>query len=80
MFTEGDIAIKYAEGSRGTHAVDTYKATDPERVSLTWTKDGIDAEDFDFVNGILSFKQAPDFEAPVDGDTGNTYEVTLRDQ
>ena len=78
MFTEGDTAIKYAEGSRGTHTVDTYKATDPEGVSLTWTKLGNDAEDFDFVNGVLSFRQAPDFEAPVDHNTDNTYEVTLQ--
>ena len=79
MFTEGDTTLKYAEGSRGTHLVDTYRATDPEGVSLTWTKLGEDgADDFDFVNGVLSFKQAPDYEAPVDQDTDNTYEVTLQ--
>ena len=80
-FTEGDTAILYAEGSRGTHLVDTYKATDPEGVTVALTLSGDDADDFTFSNGILSFKQAPDYEDPQDtqgsNDPANEYNVTI---
>ena len=46
---------------------------------VTWTKEGTDADDFtiDPSTGVLSMV-ARDFESPVDDDTDNIYEVTVR--
>ena len=38
---------------------------------------GIDAADFAFNNGALTFRSAPDFEAPVDDGANNVYQVRL---
>jgi len=41
---------------------------------------GADSDLFtiDSVSGVLSFLVAPDFEAPVDADSDNVYEVTVQ--
>ena len=46
---------------------------------VTWTKEGTDDDDFtiDPSTGVLSMV-ARDFESPVDDDTDNIYEVTVR--
>ena len=79
VFTSGATSTKYAEGARGTHRVGTYAVSDPEgeTVTLTMLEQG-DAEDFTFENGVLSFKQAPDYEAPLDTGPDNEYVVTLQ--
>ena len=77
-FTEGATATKYAEGDRGTHLVDTYKASDPEKGTITWTLLGTDAEDFTFERSELRFNQAPNYEDPQDSGRDNVYEVTLQ--
>ncbi|MEM9329248.1 MAG: cadherin domain-containing protein, partial [Bacteroidota bacterium] len=40
---------------------------------------GVDADKFtiDTASGILSFVQVPDFEAPLDADTDNSYQLTI---
>ena len=49
---------------------------------MTWSLDpaSIDREDFeiDSSTGVLTFKTPPDFEAPGDTDTRNTYNVTIQ--
>lgn len=52
-------------------------ATDPDAgATLTYSLTGTDAGDFTIsAGGNLSFSQAPDFEAPADADTNNTYIV-----
>ena len=47
--------------------------------TVTWTKEGVDAEDFSIApsTGVVSMV-ARDFEAPEDDDAGNTYEVTVK--
>ena len=46
--------------------------------TLTWTLAGTDADDFNIVNGALTFKSGPDFEAPTDSGRNNVYEVTVQ--
>ena len=58
----------------------TYAATDPDAGAvLRFTISGTDAADFsiDSVTGILAFAVTPDFEAPLDSDTNNTYVVAI---
>ena len=69
----GEAPEKYAEN--GMRAVATFRATDPERKSITWTMGGTDAAAFSIDNGVLRFKSSPNYE-----DTSNTdrmYEVTI---
>ena len=71
----GMESISYAEN--GTDAVGTYTTTGPD--TATWSLDGADAEGFNISSGgSLAFKTSPDFEAPADADTNNTYMVTVK--
>jgi VCBS repeat-containing protein len=57
-------------------SVATYTATDVDAgASLSWSISGTDAADFAIVSGtgVLTFTTAPDYEAPADSDTNNTY-------
>lgn len=76
----GDTAtVSIAEN--GT-AVTTVKATDPDPgQSLTFSiGGGADAPLFaiNAQSGVLTFKAAPDFEVPADGDKNNSYVVQVR--
>ena len=75
-----EAAISYPEN--GADPVATYTAVDPEGESIVWSlADGGDVEHFSIgENGVLTFKNSPDFEAPQGGDAGdsNTYVVTVR--
>ena len=67
-------------------AVYTFVATDPEGKTIFWTLSGTDAGDFVIDDGVLKFKNAPDYEIPLDATPDNTpvaasdgtYEVTVR--
>ena len=62
-------------------AVTTYRASDPERVTntFTWSLTGDDAGAFDISErGALTFDPAPDFEGPTDSFPLNVYEVTIQ--
>ena len=83
VFTGGLTKVIYAEN--GTGPAQTYSASDAESQSITWSLAGVDRGHFNLSNaGVLSFKTAPDFENPVDGDYNNgddpdnAYEVTVR--
>ena len=58
----------------------TAAASDPEDDALTYSLAGSDAEAFsiDASSGALSFANAPDFEAPTDANSDNTYELSLQ--
>ena len=72
----GESAPQYVEG--GTGAVATYTASNPARVTIMWTVTGPDAADFRIdQTGRLFFQTPPDFEAPLDGDQDNVYQVTV---
>ena len=73
----GQRAISYAE--RGTGAVATYSATDPEGETVQWSLAGDDAGDFSIsAAGVLTFNASPDHGTPVDADTNNVYLVTVQ--
>ena len=65
-----------------TRAVYTFRATDPQRDTITWTLEGTDRGDFTLApdnsgRGVLSFNSPPDFESPADEDRDKTYELTV---
>ena len=73
----GKTAINYAE--KGSSAVATYSATDPEGQSVQWSLAGADAADFSIsAAGVLTFNTAPDHGSPVDSDANNVYLVTVQ--
>ena len=72
----GEATSDYPE--KGEAAVAAYTGTDPEGVTVTWSLSGDDAEDFEISeDGMLTFKESPNFEAPADMDTNNVYMVTV---
>ena len=62
-----------------TRTVYTFRASDPQRDTVTWTLEGTDAGHFtiDRDTGVLSFNSPPDFESPADADKKNTYELAV---
>ena len=66
----------YAENA--ATSVATYTAADPEGdTSITWSVGGTDRSDFDVTGGVLTLKNAPDYERPADSGSNNHYEVTI---
>ncbi len=64
----------------GQTTVTTLKATDPEGGAITYSiSGGVDASRFSInaATGALSFKVAPDYEAPTDVGLNNVYEVQV---
>ena len=78
VFTSSSDPISVNENI--TEVIYTATATDPEDDTLTYSLDGSDAEAFsiDSSSGALSFASAPNFEAPTDADTDNTYQLSLQ--
>ena len=74
--------VEYAEN--GTDPVATYTAVDPEDSAIvSWSLTGDDADDFKIEDGVLNFKEAPDYETPMGGgqdtdDMDNIYMVTVQ--
>ena len=76
----GDTDVDYNE--KGTAAVGTYTVEGPQATSARWTLEGADRGDFSMdptsgASSMLKFKSSPDYEAPADADTNNTYMVTI---
>ena len=68
--------------NEGVTVVGTYVATDaesPDCSACTWSVSGTDAGDFEISadDGALTFKEAPDYEMPVDSNRDNEYMVTV---
>jgi hypothetical protein len=64
----------------GTGAVYTATATDPDAgTTLAYTLGGTDANLFniDASTGVVTFKTAPDFEAPADAGANNVYDISV---
>ena len=74
----GGTSFRYSEG--GMDTVDTYMAMafGPDAAMANLTLGGDDAGDFTFRGGVLSFRNSPDYENPVDMDMDNTYMVTVK--
>ena len=72
----GDEPEDFAENGEG--AVASFSATDQDGDDIEWDVGGDDGAKFAISEeGVLSFKDAPDFESPVDADMDNVYEVTV---
>ena len=69
----GDKAI-----GEGSVSVATLSATDSDGDSLSFSLSGTDAALFDInPSAILVFRDSPDFETPLDANTGNDYELSV---
>lgn len=68
--------IRVAEN---TTTVAEFSAIDPEGDALSFSIGGVDAALFDInaETGALSFRAAPDFEAPADADGDNDHELVV---
>ena len=76
---EGRPTVHREEGD--SLEVATYRVVGADAASVTWLPlAGDDAGDFDFNNGVLTFKTAPDFEMPLDEGADNVYRVRVRAQ
>lgn len=59
-------------------SVVTVDASDVETSSLTYSVSGTDGSLFSISSaGVLTFKTAPDYEAPGDADADNSYSITI---
>jgi len=58
----------------------TITASDADGDTLTFSIDGIDSTLFDIneTSGLLTFKNAPDYENPLDSNGDNVYEITIK--
>ena len=73
----GNAEVSYPEA--GTGVVGAYSATDDDGGSVTWSLTGTDRGDFSIsANGVLTFRNPPNFEAPADANRNNEYLVTVR--
>ena len=80
--TGGETTIDYPE--KGTRAVGSYAATDPEddrarpRKPLTWSLSGSDDDKFAIsARGVLTFNDSPDYEEAAASGGDNAYNVTV---
>ena len=76
VFASSHVAIDYAEN--GDAPVDTFSATDADGDDIVWGLDGDDEAAFEIsTDGVLTFKDKPNFESPVDDRKDNVYKVTV---
>ena len=77
----GESSVDYPE--KGTSVVGTYTAESENADRASWALEGTDAADFSLsrnsgASTMLRFRSSPNFEAPADADTDNTYMVTVK--
>lgn len=71
--TVGTFAV-----TENTTAVTTVSASDPDGDEIILSLSGADATSFTISpDGVLAFREAPDFESPADSDGDNLYQVTI---
>jgi Ca2+-binding RTX toxin-like protein len=70
-------AASFAENGAGPVTIAT--GTDPDAgTTLSWSLGGADAGLFEISeSGVVTFRTAPDFEAPGDADGDNVYDITV---
>ena len=76
----GSQSLSFRENTAVTTRLYTYRATDTDRDTIiVWSVRGQDGGDFDIDSddGVLTFKEVPDYEIPADSDTNNEYLVTV---
>ena len=73
-----ETAHSFEETAAIASPLDTYAATDPENLTISWDVSGPDAGKFSITDaGALTFETQPDFESPGDANGDNVYEVTV---
>ena len=78
--TASSAATHTISQAENISSVVTYAGSDVDAgTTLTWSISGTDAADFSInsSSGVLAFATNPDFEAPVDSDTNNSYIVII---
>ena len=76
----GSQSLSFRENTAVATRLYTYRATDADRdTTITWSVRWQDGNDFDIDrdDGVLTFKEEPDYEQPADSDTNNEYLVTV---
>ena len=79
--TTSGSATELRQDENRTSRLYTYRATDPEQSTVTWSVGGTDARFFTIdEQGQFSFREdsPPDFERPGDSGPDNVYEVTIQ--
>ncbi len=72
-----DDTLQYKENA--TEPVAEFDADDPDDDELRWELEGPDRKAFEISDeGVLTFRDPPDFENPGDRDGDNEYEITVR--
>ena len=72
----GRGSISFEENQGGEVA--RYTATGPSAGNVSWRLSRTDASDFSLSSsGVLTFRSTPNFEAPADSNSDNTYEITV---
>jgi Ca2+-binding RTX toxin-like protein len=75
--TSGASATTPEQSAAGT-PVYAARASDPEGTAIAWTLGGTDAALFQISgSGVVSFRAAPDFEAPRDANGDNAYAISV---
>ena len=76
----GSQSLSFRENTAVATRLYTYRATDADRDTIiVWSVRGQDGGDFeiDSDDGVLTFREEPDYEIPADSDTNNEYLVTV---
>ena len=71
----------FSQQENRTSTLYTFRATDPEGGTVTWTATGTDGSHFTIdEQGRFSFREdsPPDFDSPGDADRNNVYNVTVQ--
>ena len=79
--TTSSSATALRQNENQTSRLYTYRATDPERSTVTWSVGGTDGRFFTIdERGQFSFSESspPDFEQPRDADRDNVYDVMIQ--
>ena len=73
----GNDVLRFRENHTGLIA--RYTASDPERDSFTWSVGEGDGSFFSIDSrGYLTFNDPPDYENPIDSDSDNVYNFSIR--
>ena len=78
--TVSSSAMVLRQDENRTSRLYTYRATDPERSTVTWSVSGVDRNHFTIdEQGQFSFSETspPNFEQPSDSGGDNVYDVTI---
>ena len=71
-----ESSILFSEN--GEDPVGTFRAHDQDGDAITWSLGGPDADLFTIEDGVLSFRDPPDYEEPQSAAGANAYRVTIK--